>query len=262
MRSTLDRILDGVRTGLPALASRRGELEAAASRRPNPPDFRQALLGPRVAVVAELKRKSPSAGLVAPRQAPADRARVYAAGGASALSVVTEPDHFGGAVEDLEAVAAAVALPLLRRDFVLHELQIVEARAAGASAVLLIVRALPPATLRDLVTAAGRWGLAALVEAHDRREVDAALAAGATILGINSRDLGTMTVDTASAWHLIDRLPAGVAAVAESGMQDAAAVRAAADAGADAVLVGSALSSATDPGALLAQMAAVPRRGR
>ncbi|HEX5004547.1 MAG TPA: indole-3-glycerol-phosphate synthase [Gemmatimonadales bacterium] len=262
MRSTLDRILDGVRTGLPSLAARRGELEAAAAARPAPPDFRRALVGPRVAVIAELKRRSPSAGLIAPKLVPAERARVYEGAGAAALSVLTEAAHFGGALADLESVRSAVALPLLRKDFILHELQVVEARAAGASAVLLIVRALTPAMLRDLLAAAGRWGIGALVEAHDRRELDVALAAGATIIGVNSRDLGNFTIDTGAAWGLVKHLPSDVVAVAESGMQDAVAVRSAAEAGADAVLVGSALSVAPDPAALLAELAAVPRHGR
>lgn len=262
MTSTLDRILDGIRAGLPGLAARRDELEEAARRRASPADFLGALRRPEVAVIAELKRKSPSAGLIAPRLDPASRARTYAAAGAAALSVLTEVDHFGGAISDLEAVAAAVPLPLIRKDFIVHELQIIEARASGAAAVLLIVRALEPAMLTSLLGAARRWGLEALVEAHNQREVDLALGAGATIIGINSRDLGDFSINSASAWALLNRLPPEVLAVAESGMKDVAAVRAAAEAGADAVLVGSALSAAADPGPLLAGMAGVPRRGR
>ncbi len=262
MTSTLDRILNGVRAGLPALAARREELEARASGRASPPDFRAALRRPMVSVIAELKRKSPSAGLIAPRLDPATRARTYASAGAAALSVLTEQEHFGGALADLESVGAVVPLPLLRKDFILHELQVVEARAAGASAILLIVRALEPAQLRHLLAAAHRWGLAALVEAHDQREIDLALSSGATILGVNSRDLGDFSIDASRAWALLARLPADVIAVAESGMKDVAAVRAAAAGGADAVLVGSALSAADDPAPLLAAMAAVPRHGR
>lgn len=262
MTSTLDRILAGVRAGLPALASRRAVLEAAATRRPAPAGFRAALLRSTVAVIAELKRKSPSAGLIAPRLDPAARARIYAGSGAAALSVLTEEEHFGGAVSDLEAVSRAVALPLLRKDFILHELQVVEARAAGAAAVLLIVRALDPAALRALLAAAGRWGLDALVEVHDRRELDAALTAGATLVGVNSRDLADLRINTPAAWQLLRDIPSGVVAVAESGMKDVEAVRAAADAGADAVLVGTALSAADDPATLLAGMAGVSRHAR
>lgn len=262
MTSTLDRILDGIRAGLPALAARRKVLEDAAAGRRPPPSFRDALRRPTVAVIAELKRKSPSAGLIAPQLDPATRAVTYAGAGAAALSVLTETEHFGGAISDLEAVGAVVDLPLLRKDFILHELQIVEARAAGAAAVLLIVRALEPVLLRNLLAAARSWGLDALVEAHDQREVDLALWAGAGIVGINSRDLGDFSIDAAAAWALVSRLPADVIAVAESGMRDAHAVEVAAGAGADAVLVGSALSSSADPAPLLAGMAAVARRAR
>ncbi len=262
MSSTLDRILSGIRAGLPALAARRGELEAAAARREPPGDFRSALLGPRIAVIAELKRKSPSAGLIAPRLDPVTRGALYSRAGAAALSVLTEEAHFGGSLADLEAVHSAVSIPLLRKDFIVHELQVVEARAAGAAAVLLIVRALTPAELQALLEATRRWGMHALVEAHDRREVATALAAGATIVGVNSRDLGDFSIDMAAAWDLVRALPGDVVAVAESGMRDVAAVRAAADAGADAVLVGTALSAADEPAALLAGMAEVPRRGR
>jgi indole-3-glycerol phosphate synthase len=260
--STLDRILDGVRAGLPALASRREALEQAARRAPPAPDFKAALRRPEVAVIAELKRKSPSAGLLAPRLDSAARARTYEAGGAAALSVLTEADHFGGSLSDLEGVAAVVTLPLIRKDFILHELQVIEARASGAAAVLLIVRALDPSALRDLLAAARRWGIEALVETHDEREVDLALAAGATVIGVNSRDLGDFTINAKAAWALLRQLPSDIVAVAESGMKDVAAVEAAAAAGADAVLVGSALSVADDPGPLLAGMAAVPRHGR
>jgi len=262
MSSTLDRILTGIRAGLPALAARREELEAAAGRRPAPPDFREALRRPKVAVIAELKRKSPSAGLIAPRLDPVERGQRYAGAGAAALSVLTEEAHFGGSLADLEAVRSAVAVPLLRKDFIIHELQVVEARAAGASAVLLIVRALTPPELRALVDATHRWGMHALIEAHDRREVAAALAAGATIVGVNSRDLGDFSINLGAAWKLVRELPGDVVAVAESGMRDVAAVRAAAEAGADAVLVGTALSAADDPGALLTSMAEIPRHGR
>jgi len=187
-----------------------------------------------VAVIADLKRRSPSAGLIAPKLDPAARATAYAAAGASALSVLTEGEHFGGSIADLEAVGKAVSLPLIRKDFILHELQVTEARAAGAAAILLIVRALEPAALRKLLAAARGWGLEALVEAHDQRDIDLALGAGATIIGVNSRDLGDFSIDATAAWELVRKLPGDVIAVAESGMKDVAAVVAAADAGADA----------------------------
>lgn len=262
MSATLNRILDLVRDGLPALAARRGELEAAAGARPAPPDFPSALLRPAVAVIAELRPKSPSAGLVAARIDPVARARVCQAAGAAAISVPTEEAHLGGSLGDLEAVARVVGVPLLRRDFILHELQVIEARAAGAAAVSLIVRALTPGELRGLLGAAGRWGLHALVEVHDRREVRAALDAGATVVEVRGRDLRDVAGAGGSAWSLLREIPAGVVVVAGSGMRDVGAVEAAAEAGADAVLVGPALSSAKDPAELLAAMAGVKRRGR
>ena len=262
MSSTLERIVDRVREGLPALAGRRGELEAAAGARPSPPDFRAALRRATVGVVAELKPKSPSAGLVAPRIDPVSRARVCEAAGAAAIAVPTEEEHLGGAPSDLERVAGAVRVPLVRRDFILHELQVIEARASGASAVILMVRALTPGELRGLLGAARSWGLQALVEAHDRREVGAALAAGATIVAVQGRDLRDVSGAAGTTWALLGEIPAGVVAVAGSGIRDVRAVEAAAEAGADAVVVGSALSAAGDPAALLGAMAAVGRRGR
>jgi indole-3-glycerol phosphate synthase len=151
---------------------------------------------------------------------------------------------------------------LLRKDFILHEDQILEARAAGAAAVLLIVRALPAARLRALLAAAADAGLEALVEVHDRAELEVALANGAGIVGVNSRDLDTFEVDVAAAWELLARVPADRVAIAESGMAGRDDVAAAAQAGADAVLIGTALSASADPEALLADLVQVPRRGR
>ena len=153
-------------------------------------------------------------------------------------------------------------VPVLRKDFILDELQIVEARGAGAAAVLLIVRALPPARLVELLRATRVAGLDALVEVHTRAELDTALAAGATIVGINSRDLDTFRIDMAAAWRLLELVPPELVAVAESGMAGATDVSAAAAAGADAVLVGTALSAAADPSLLLAELAGVRRRDR
>jgi indole-3-glycerol phosphate synthase len=216
-----------------------------------------------VGVIAEVKRRSPSAGSIREDLDPSERAALYARHGAAAISVLTDGPYFGGSVEDLRAAGAAgVQIPLLRKDFILDELQIVEARAAGASAVLLIVRALVPERLAALLAAAQGQGLDALVEVHTAEEVDRALEAGARIVGVNSRDLDTFRVDVAAAWGLLSRVPADLIAVAESGMATEADVERAADAGADAVLVGSALSASADPGALLEALSAVRRRGR
>jgi indole-3-glycerol phosphate synthase len=162
----------------------------------------------------------------------------------------------------LRGVAGVVDVPVLRKDFILDELQIAEARAAGASAVLLIVRALTPARLTELLKATRTLGLEALVEAHDSRELDGALAAGAAIVGINSRDLDNFHIDIAAAWALIARIPRDVVAIAESGMASENDVRRAAEAGADGVLIGTAFSSSPDPSALVAAVSSVERKGR
>ena len=261
MPVTLDQILDATRRRLPALHEQRAGLSREAVASPAPPSFAAALRGERVAVIAEVKRRSPSAGSIREDLDPAARARLYARHGAAAISVLTDGPYFGGSVNDLRAATTA-GVPLLRKDFILDELQIVEARAAGASAVLLIVRALPRARLGGLLQAAAEQGLDALVEAHTAAEVEVALEAGARLVGVNSRDLDTFRIDVAGAWALLALVPAECLAVAESGMSTRADVERAAAAGADAVLVGSALSAAASPGALLASLAGVARRGR
>lgn len=262
MPTTLERILADTRAGLPALAARRDALEQAAAARPAPPSFRAALRGPTVALIAEVKRRSPSAGTINAVIDPAARAAAYAEAGAAAVSVLTDVAHFGGDIADLQAATARVAVPCIRKDFIVDELQIVEARAAGAAAVLLIVRALSPGRLRALREVAESLGLDALVEAHDARELDVALESGAGIVGVNSRDLDTFRIDVDAAWRLLERIPADRIAVAESGMAVRADVEAAAAAGADAVLVGTALSSLGEPRAAVAALAGVLRRGR
>ena len=262
MAVSLDQILDSTRRGLASLRERRGALEREAGTRPAPASFGRALRRDRVAVVAEVKRRSPSAGVIREDLDPAERAALYARHGAAAISVLTDHPHFGGSVNDLRAAAASVAVPLLRKDFILDELQVLEARAAGAAAVLLIVRALAPERLVALLAAAREAGLDALVEVHTAAELDRALEAGAGIIGVNSRDLDTFRIDMGTAWGLLARVPADRVAVAESGMQQPEDVARAADAGADAVLVGTALSAAEDPAALLQRLAGVSRRGR
>lgn len=262
MAVSLDQILDSTRRGLPSLRERRGALEREAELRPAPPSLRHALRRERVAVVAEVKRRSPSAGVIRGDLDPRERAAVYARHGAAAISVLTDRPHFGGSVDDLRAAASRVEVPLLRKDFILDELQVIEARAAGAAAVLLIVRALPPGRLETLLGCARSAGLEALVEVHTAAELDHALGAGAEIVGVNSRDLDTFRIDVAGAWELIGRVPADRVAVAESGMQGPEDVARAAAAGADAVLIGTALSAAADPASLLRQLCEVTRRGR
>jgi indole-3-glycerol phosphate synthase len=262
MAVSLEQILDSTRSGLPSLRARRDALEREAGARPAPPALSRALQRDRVAVVAELKRRSPSAGVLRADLDSRERAALYARSGASAISVLTDPTHFGGSVEDLRVAADRVKIPLLRKDFILDELQVIEARAAGASAILLIVRALSEDRLSALLACARSMGLEALVEVHSAPELERALAADARILGVNSRDLDTFRIDVAGAWELLAGIPADRIAVAESGMREADDVERAAGAGADAVLVGTALSAAADPAALLRRLSEVPRRGR
>lgn len=258
----LEEILAAARATLPGLRHRARELEAVALHRPAPADFAKALRGVSVGVIAEVKRRSPSIGSINEALDPGALAQAYERGGAVAVSVLTEGTYFGGAIGDLEGVVASVSCPVLQKDFVLEEVQILQARAKGASAVLLIVRALDDMALRRLATFASDLGLATLVETHNPRELDRALAMGAGIIGVNARNLDTFTIDTAAAWELLCRVPSDRLAVAESGMATLADVGAAAEAGADAVLVGTALASAGEPAAAVATLAGVARVAR
>ena len=258
----LDAIVDATRATLPELRGRRKALERGAADRAPAPDFVEALGGTSVALIAEVKRRSPSAGAINEDLDPATRSRAYADGGAAAISVLTEPRYFGGSLSDLEAVVAAVPLPVLRKDFVLDEMQLLEARAAGASAALLIVRVLPQPVLERLTGFAASIGLATLVETHNRGELSQALDTGARVIGVNARDLDTLMIDTAAAWDLLSLIPSDHVAVAESGMATRADVARAAAAGADAVLIGSALARDGDPAGRAGNLGGVGRRGR
>ena len=262
MATTLAQILETTRAGLAGLRSRAAQIERAAAAAPAPPPFGAAFGGERVALVAEVKRRSPSAGVIRDQLDPAERAECYARHGAAAVSVLTDGPYFGGSIDDLRAVTQRVALPVLRKDFILEETQILEARGTGASAVLLIVRALPPARLRELLGFARVAGLDALVEVHTRAELDSALESGARILGVNSRDLDTFRIDVAAAWELLAAVPVDCVAVAESGMATVADIGRAAAAGADGVLVGTALSAVADPASQVRAFTEVRRRGR
>ncbi|MBA2730104.1 MAG: indole-3-glycerol-phosphate synthase [Euzebyaceae bacterium] len=233
-----------------------GDLRDRARRCPPPPSFAAALGGPGVAVIAEVKRASPARGHLAIIPDAGELARAYASGGAVAISVLTEPAHFAGCLDDLVDVAAATPLPALRKDFVLDPYQVWEARAAGAAAVLLIVAALEQDALTMLLRITNEAGLNALVETHEEHEVtravgafEAAGARGPLIIGINARDLTTLDVDPHRFAALRGRVPDTAIAVAESGVREPADVRRLAAAGADAVLVGEAVGTATDPAA-------------
>lgn len=250
----LDHILDRTRERVDALAPLEHSLRQAARSAPAVRDFEDALRSSGLAVVAEIKRRSPSAGVLAPALDPAEQAAAYVAGGAAAISVLTEPEFFSGTLEDLRAVRTAVEVPVLRKDFTLHPAQIWEARAAGADAVLLIVAALSDEELRALLAVARETGMAALVEAHTPDEALRAVTAGAPLIGVNNRDLTTFVTDLTTAESIAPLLPAGVVRVAESGVSTAEGAARMRRAGYHAILVGEALVRATDPAALVSRL--------
>jgi len=231
------------------------ELRSFAALAPEPRPFAAALGRPGAAnVIAEHKRRSPSRGAIREDLDPVDVVRGYEKAGAAALSVLTDEPFFGGRVEHLVAARGATSLPILRKDFVVDPWQIWEARAAGADAVLLIVAALADDALQSLLATAGEAGMDALVEVHQRAELDRALAAGARIVGVNNRDLKTMEVSLETALSLAPAIPAGVVAVAESGIHDRDDLRRLRDAGFGAFLIGERLMGAPDPGQALREL--------
>ena len=259
---TLGRIVEEARLRAQALKARDAELERAASEVSGAPAFGLALRGRTVAVIAEVKRKSPSKGWIQPDMDAAEQARAYAAAGAAAVSVLTEPEHFAGSTGDLLATRAAVAIPVLKKDFHVEPIQLVEAKALGASAALLIVRALGPAGLPRLMQAAQELALEVLVEVRDEQELALALECDARVIGINNRNLETLAIDAATSERLLSRVPSSVVAIAESGVSSRGDVERIARSGADAVLVGSSVSAATDPQAAVRRLTGVPRIGR
>ena len=260
--SILDRIVETKRAEVTRLRRSARALRADAEQAPPAPVFHDALLaGERVAVIAEVKRRSPSAGDIRVEAAAVATAVQYAQAGAAAISVLTDSEYFGGTLEDLRAVVKEVVTPVLRKDFTIDALQLYEAKVAGAAAVLLIVRILDDAQLRDLQVLAHELSLDALVEVHDERELERALAADAAIVGINNRDLASFTTDLATTERLAALLRGSdVTLVAESGIAAAGDVERVANVGAHAVLVGEALMRAADAQELLQQLAAVERR--
>jgi indole-3-glycerol phosphate synthase len=203
--------------------------------------------GDTLSVISEIKRRSPSKGDLFPDLVPGSLARRYEAGGASCLSVLTDVEFFGGSVRDLQEARAGCALPVLRKDFTVDARDVVDARLMGADAVLLIVAALSDDELRSFHELATQLGLDALVEVHDERELDRAVAVGATLIGVNQRDLTTFSVDRELAAKLRPSLPDGAVTVAESGLRDRSDAEALAAAGYDAVLVGESLDTSADP---------------
>jgi indole-3-glycerol phosphate synthase len=249
----LDPILASVRA---RAAARRARTSLGALRRETRPDparrrrFVSALCGDGLAFLAELKRRSPSAGTIRADGDVLERARAYAAGGAAALSVLTEEDHFSGSPEDLARVAAA-GLPRLRKDFLLDEGMVLESIAMGADAILLLAVCLPDPLLGELRSLAGDLGLAVLLEVHDERELERAIAVEPDCIGVNARDLASFRVDLATSERILPVIPESFVRVAESGLSTLDGLRRVRRAGADAALVGEALMRAEDPGALL-----------
>jgi indole-3-glycerol phosphate synthase len=260
--TVLDDIIAGVREDLAAreAAVPLERLREQVARTDPALDAHGALAQDGVQVIAEVKRSSPSKGALAAIADPAGLAVDYAEGGAAVISVLTERRRFGGSLEDLKAVRAAVDIPILRKDFVVTSYQLWEARAAGADLALLIVAALTQPELHALLEVAARVGLTALVEVHDEDELARALTAGATLVGVNARNLRTLEVQPDTFTRLAPRVPDGVVTVAESGIRGPDDVRGYADAGADVVLVGEALVTGGDPRGAVEKMVAAGKR--
>jgi indole-3-glycerol phosphate synthase len=233
-----------------ALSLAREAVQAAG----DPRDFEDALAAPGISLIAEIKKASPSAGSIVAHARPARYAQMYEQAGASAISVLTEPEHFKGSLEDLRAARDSVSIPALRKDFLCDPLHLWEARACGADAVLLIVAALEQTALVALLDLAETLGLGVLVEVHTEEEVDRALRAGARVIGINTRDLATLHVDPATIKRLRPLIPNEVLVVAESGIRSRRDVEALERLEVDAVLVGEALMRADDPGAKVREL--------
>ena len=250
----LARIVEHKRSELVRDNARRGELERRAADRRDYRDFRSALTANPPAIIAEIKKASPSKGVLADRFDPAAIARTYAMGGAAALSVLTDGQFFQGSLSDLEVARAAVSVPVLRKDFTLDEFHVIEAAAHGADAILLIAALLEEKEMRDLRELAARYRMAALVEVHDASELDTALDSGAAIVGVNNRNLHTFEVTLETSLQLAQKLPAAVVKVSESGIHSRADVAKLAAAGFSAFLVGEHLMKSADPAAALKEL--------
>jgi|HubBroStandDraft_1064217.scaffolds.fasta_scaffold34758_2 indole-3-glycerol phosphate synthase len=256
--SYLDEIVAFHRRRAAAGAARDLELASAVASAPAVRPFGAALAAPGMSVIAEVKRRSPSKGELAPDLDVAALARCYESGGAACLSVLTDEPHFGGSAEDLAAARAATTLPVLRKDFTVCADDVLEARAMGADAVLLIVAALSAAELAEFAGLTDSLGMTSLVEVHDEPELEVALQvalpAGSTVIGVNQRDLRTFTIDRGRACSLGALVPAGVLRVAESGIRGREDVARLEAAGFDAVLVGETLVRSADPAGTLAAL--------
>ncbi|MCO5967302.1 indole-3-glycerol phosphate synthase TrpC [Actinoallomurus soli] len=256
--SVLDEILDGVRADLAErqAAVSLDALKQMATHAPSPRNAIGALRGQGVAVIAEVKRCSPSKGALAAIADPAALAADYEAGGAAVISVLTERRRFGGSIDDLAAVRNRVDIPVLRKDFVVSSYQLWEARAYGADLVLLIVAALEQQALVSLIERAESIGLTPLVEVHTEEELGRALDAGAKVIGVNARDLSTLRVDRGVFARIAPQIPDGIVRIAESGVRGPHDLLAYASSGADAVLVGESLVIGKDPRSAVSDLVA------
>jgi indole-3-glycerol phosphate synthase len=243
-------------------ATPQAELEASLHGRGHDRPFNEALVRPGLSLIAEFKRRSPSAGEISLTADVAEQVAAYERGGAAALSVLTDERHFGGSLDDLRAARAASSLPILRKDFIVDPYQLYEAAVNGADAVLLIVRALEDQELREMHDAARGLDLDCLVEVHDGEELERALRLDVDVIGINNRNLDDGTVDVAVTYELMPDVPAGKAVVAESGISSRAELHELERVGVDAVLIGSALMSAADPEALTRELTGVDESTR
>ncbi len=250
----LDRILARKREEVASamVTAPLAQIRAMAADRPPARGFAAALAGPRIAVIAEIKRGSPSAGAFAPDLDAAELAATYESAGAAAISVLTDRDFFQGAPADLRAARAATAVPVLRKDFILDPYQVYESRLMGADAMLVIIAAVDNEA--ELLGLGGELGLQCLVEVHDEYEIERATAAGAKIVGVNNRDLRTFETDIAVTERLGQHLPEGALLVSESGIRTTEQVTRLAAAGVDAILVGESLVRAADPAAALREL--------
>ncbi|HZL54658.1 MAG TPA: indole-3-glycerol phosphate synthase TrpC [Solirubrobacteraceae bacterium] len=252
--SVLARILESTRADVEQrrLAVPEAQLLPVTSRAAHA--FRDALAAPGISIIAEHKRRSPSAGEIRPGSSVGEIAAAYERGGAAAISVLTEERNFDGSLRDLREAHDACELPLLRKDFIVDSYQLAEAAAAGASAVLLIVAALEPRTLAALHEEALERGLDVLVEVHDAAELELAAGAGAQIIGVNNRDLRDFSVDVERTFALLQRMPPGAIVVAESGIGTPAQLRRLREQGVDAALIGERLMREPDPAGALAEL--------
>jgi len=257
----LASILAETRTRVAHLEGKAAELARRARQVPPGRPFLTRLAAP-LEIIAEVKRRSPSQGPIRPDLDAVSFARSYERGGAAAISVLTEERHFGGSLDDLQRVAAAVSVPVLRKDFIIHEAQVHEARIAGASAVLLIARILETRQLRDLAAAIRESRMTPLIEVHEADELDAALSAEPELLGVNARDLDTLAMNPRRAEEIMRRVPRGITLVAESGVQSRADVERLARAGADVVLVGTSVARQDDPEQAVRALTGVRRQPR